>query len=159
MRNDGERPKKTPIPPDHGKVAEGAARAIEPTYQAEDDGLGDVGRRAFSDLLDDESDAEERARRYVKFPPHWRELIRWFDENKLATWRDFVVWLSPENFEALKEIVEDHRDRQAMRRFWWRIYKLAAIAVPVGFVWAQGFFDKVMPLVREVLKLIQGGGA
>lgn len=145
-------PKGTGVP-----VATGAAKAIEPEYQPDGDGLGEVGRRAFSDLLDSESDAEEQARRYVKFPPHWRALIRWFDENKLATWREFVTWLSPENFEALKEIVADHREKQALRRFWARIFKLSAIAVPIGIAWAQGFFDKALPLIRSILKLLQGG--
>lgn len=138
-------------PPDPAAVAprvtaDAAGEVIKKRLPADDTGLGPVGEEVLTKLLDDSEQEEVEQRLFMRFSPSWRKTIRWFDDDRLA---------------ALQEIVEDHRERQAIRKLWWRFYKLACLVVPIIFAWAQGFFDKALPLLREALKLlnIKGGGS
>ncbi|AWV18827.1 hypothetical protein A3862_27495 [Methylobacterium sp. XJLW] len=141
----------TKKPPDPAAVAprvtaDAAAEAIKKRLPADGSGLGPVGEEVVAKLLDDSEQEEVEQRLFMRFTPGWRKTIRWFDDDRLT---------------ALQELVEDHRERKAIRKLWRRFYKVACLVVPVIFAWAQGFFDKALPLLREALKLlnVKGGGS
>lgn len=132
--------------PAHGKVhgrpvADGAGDALREAMPADDDGLGELGSKTIRGLLDDSDREEEQQRLLMRFTPRWRQLIRWFDTD--------------EKFEALEQLVEAQIDRRRWKAFWSRIGKLSLVIGPIMFAWASGFFEKVLPLIQKIIKLLQ----
>ncbi|MCJ2084567.1 hypothetical protein MKK88_00970 [Methylobacterium sp. E-005] len=122
-------------------VAEGAGEALRDALPTDGDGLGEVGAKTIRGLLDESDREEEQQRLLMRFTPRWRQLIRWFDTD--------------EKFEALEQLVEAQIDRQRWKAFWARIWKLALVIGPLVFAWAAGFFEKVLPVIQKILKLLQ----
>ena len=108
---------------------------------ADDSGLGPVGEQALSGLLDEADRDEEQHRTLMRFTPRWRAFIRRQDDIRLDT---------------ADELIDDALERKAMRRFWLRIGRLALFVGPIVFGWASGFFEKVLPLLQQIAKAIQG---
>jgi hypothetical protein len=135
--------RRTPPPPAtaHDRpVAAGVAKAVSKALSADDNGLGPLGEETIEQLLDEADQDEARTRRIMKFTTPWRDFIRRQDTGRLA---------------AIDEMIDDHLERKALRKFWLRIWRLAIFIVPVVFGWASGFFDKVWPLIQKILKLLQ----
>ena len=135
--------RRTPPPPAtaHDRpVANGVAKVIQQAFPAEDNGLGPLGEETINQLLDEADEDEARSRRIMKFTTPWREFIRRQDTTRLA---------------AIDELIDDHLERRALRKFWLRIWRLAIFIIPIVFGWASGFFDKAWPVIQKVLKLLQ----
>jgi hypothetical protein len=92
-------PKKGPTPPDAHAVAAGCARAVELTTPLPTRSLGEeMVERALRDRTAD----EDGARSYVLFAEDWRSFIR---------------RQTPDRLDILNEIIDEHIERRAMRRF------------------------------------------
>lgn len=134
--------KRTP-PPDAvapRRTAESVAKVVKEVLPVEGHSLGPISEETLTNLLDEADEDEARHRRIMKFPPAWREFIRRQDTIRLA---------------AIDELVNDHLERKALRKFWVRIYRISILVVPIVFGWASGFFEKVWPLIQKILKLLQ----
>lgn len=130
--------KKPPTPPNAQAVAAGCARAVELTTPLPTKSLGEeMVERALRDRTSD----EDGPRSYVLFAEDWRNFIR---------------RQTPDRLDTLTELIDEHIERRAMRRFWSRIYKLGLLVVPAMFAAAQFGMDK-LPLIRDILNLFKKG--
>lgn len=120
-------------------TAEGAGKALREALPAEDDGLGSVGEEAFSSLIDQADRDEANHKTLMKFTPWWREFIREVDREDIA---------------AMREMINAHKQRKALRAFWVKTWKWAVPTAVAAYGYAQGFFDRVGPWVTKLAKLI-----
>lgn len=146
-------------PPDRGQlrrgVAEGAGKSLDRAVPPDGDGLGPVGEEFVRKLMDDSEQEEQSHKLFMRFTPRWRQVIRWFDDEKLDALQEIVRLLDDEKLKALDAILDEYIERQAMRRVWRRVWGLLVILVPGCFAAAQYGIDK-LPLIRSVLNLFRG---